>query len=214
MCAVGPCWAWEQVVVLPHRSITGESCAMILLRVKLKYRHSRWIGISRDYLSEKRMPASDRICAGVVPQQPPTRLAPARIHSTIPLVNASGTISNTVRLSNSRVFPALGCARSGRSIDSFMRLITSAVSSWSRSPQLAPTAATPASSQRWRRWHPLPEGTRPAPWICYVLKGSFAQTRYSLTSHASTRPASLSLTSELVQYRTFSDFDKTDCHGF
>ena len=47
-------------------------------------------------------------CAGEVPQQPPTKRAPASTHERIPAAKSAGGISYTRRLSTSLPLPALG----------------------------------------------------------------------------------------------------------
>lgn len=61
--------------------------------------------------------ATARMCSGDVPQQPPTRRAPARKHWPMPAAKDVASISYTVTLSANLGFPALGFAKIGSDVD-------------------------------------------------------------------------------------------------
>ena len=86
---------------------------------------------------------SSFICSGVVPQHPPTRLAPAFTNSLARRANSSGLRENTVSFSTSSGSPALGFAIIGILAYSFRTVTISHICS-GPVEQFTPTASTPS----------------------------------------------------------------------
>ncbi len=84
------------------------------------------------------------MCAGVVPQQPPTTVAPASRMGAIARAKSSGPTSNTVLPSSTRGNPALGWAMSRPRAKGAASAARGANSS-GPSEQLRPTAAAPSA---------------------------------------------------------------------
>ncbi len=105
------------------------------------------------------------MCSGVVPQQPPMNLTPARASLCAKVAMYSGDAMYILRPEISRGMPALGCAES-------LRCVTAAIfSSASRmtagpTEQLSPITSAPHSSSRWAHTSgDVPYDVVPSSWI-------------------------------------------------
>ena len=117
-------------------SSTTASWALARTQAGLK---ARGVGFPRRASSFE----SSSIDRGLVPQQPPTILAPASSRGPIARANSSGPTSKTVSPFSIWGKPALGCAMSGqRTRDAIAR--AAPVSSAGPSEQLKPTACAPS----------------------------------------------------------------------
>ena len=128
--------------------------------------------------------------SGDVPQQPPTRLAPASTTASIERAKASGSTSYTVRPPSTRGRPALGCTSSGQRAK---RAISRTDDSTSSGPseQFRPTTCAPiAESAAAATPGGVPRNVRPSsPKVIVAITGrsqrSFAARRAAFASRRS-----------------------------
>ncbi len=105
------------------------------------------------------------MCSGVVPQQPPTKRAPASTRRLAYSPVYSGDAMYILRSPTSRGSPAFGCAESGQEVTRAIRSIASSTPC-GPTEQLSPTTSAPKpSSARATVSGSVPYAVFPSSWI-------------------------------------------------